>query len=125
LSDFEELDYRRTRLGELSLRRRRVLSLGGTEIYEVKPGDEFLMSSLFSQGEIALAGTTGEGFDPVAPGRRFHAVLLGVDHSPRGLLHPGRAAFSSPAGLRRLSDRTRLDYLNGVPTDEGRKKRDD
>jgi spermidine synthase len=181
-SDFEELDYRRTRLGELSLRRRRVLSLGGAEVYEVKLGDEFLMSSLFNQGEIALAelgldgldtgpldvvvgglglgytacavldlptvrevlviealpdvirwhrkglvplgtrltgnarcrlingdffalaGTPGEGFDPVAPGRRFHAVLLDVDHSPRSLLHPAHAAFYSPEGLRLLTD---------------------
>jgi len=164
------------------LRRRRVLSLGGTEVYEVKLGDEFLMSSLFSQGEIALAelglsgldagpldvvvgglglgytacaaldlravrevlviealpdvirwhrkglvplgerltgdarcrlvngdffalaGSSGEGFDPVAPGRRFHAVLVDVDHSPRDLLHTGHAAFYLPAGLRRLTD---------------------
>lgn len=54
-SDFEELDYRRTPLGELSLRRRRVLSLAGREVFEVKLGDEFLMSSLFNEGEIALA----------------------------------------------------------------------
>ena len=55
MSDFEEIDYRRTPLGELSLRRRRVLSLEGREVYEVKLGDEFLMSSLFNEGEIALA----------------------------------------------------------------------
>ncbi|MEO7724660.1 MAG: spermidine synthase, partial [Chthoniobacterales bacterium] len=42
--DFEELDFRETPLGELSLRRRRVLSLGGMEIFEVKLGDSFLMS---------------------------------------------------------------------------------
>jgi len=181
MTDFEELDYRRTRLGELSLRRRRVLSLQGAEVYEVKLGDEFLMSSLFSHGEIALAelglagpdagpldvvvgglglghtaaaaldhravrevlviealaevirwhhkhlvplgakltadarcrlvngdffalaGSVEEGFDPVAPGRRFHAVLLDVDHSPRGVLHPAHAAFYLPAGLRLLT----------------------
>src|SRR5256885_13336761 len=40
--DFEELDYRKTPLGELILRRRRMLSLGGIEIYEVKLGDAFL-----------------------------------------------------------------------------------
>src|SRR5688572_27725065 len=54
-SDFEELDYRRTPLGELSLRRRRLLSLEGRVVYEVKLGDEFRMSSLFSEGEVALA----------------------------------------------------------------------
>jgi spermidine synthase len=52
--DFEELDYRQTPIGELSLRRRTQLSLG-IEVYEVKLGDEFLMSSLFTAGEIALA----------------------------------------------------------------------
>jgi spermidine synthase len=53
--NFEELDYRQTHLGELILRRRRVPALGDTEVYEVKLGDAFLMSSLFTTGEIALA----------------------------------------------------------------------
>jgi spermidine synthase len=52
--DFEELAFRATPLGELSLRRRMHLALG-VEVYEVKLGDEFLMSSLFTAGEIALA----------------------------------------------------------------------
>ena len=60
--DFEELAYRRTPLGDLSLRRRTELTLG-VEVYEVKLGDEFLMSSLFTAGEIALAelGLAGLG----------------------------------------------------------------
>jgi spermidine synthase len=51
---FEELDYRPTRLGPLSLRRRRHLSLE-SYIYEIKLGEEFLMSSLFTVSEVALA----------------------------------------------------------------------
>jgi spermidine synthase len=54
-SDFEELDFRQTPLGELILRRRRMLSLGGLEVYEVKLGDAFLMSSLFHTVEERLA----------------------------------------------------------------------
>ena len=53
--NFEELDYSQTAIGELSLRRRRVLSMGGAEVYEVKINDRLLMSSLVNQSEIALA----------------------------------------------------------------------
>ncbi|HEX8280753.1 MAG TPA: hypothetical protein VF551_05215 [Chthoniobacterales bacterium] len=53
--DFEELDYRETAMGELILRRRRLRALGDLEVYEVKLGDAFLMSSLFHQVEVALA----------------------------------------------------------------------
>jgi spermidine synthase len=51
---FEELDYRPTPIGVLSLRRRREMSLG-VDVIEIKLGDEFLMSSLFTASEIALA----------------------------------------------------------------------
>lgn len=51
---FEELDWRATPMGELSLRRRLEPSLG-IDIFEVKLGEEFLMSSLFTVAEVALA----------------------------------------------------------------------
>jgi len=51
---FEELDYRPTPIGALSLRRRRSLSTG-VDIYEIKLGDEYLMSSQFTAAEIELA----------------------------------------------------------------------
>jgi hypothetical protein len=51
---FEELDFRPTPMGVLSLRRRRQLSTG-LDIYEIKLGDQFLMSSQFTVAEIALA----------------------------------------------------------------------
>lgn len=54
-ADFAELDYRETPLGALSLRRRRVLALDGVEVWEVKLGEAFLMSSLFHEVEVALA----------------------------------------------------------------------
>jgi spermidine synthase len=51
---FEELDFRPTPMGVLSLRRRRHLTTG-LDIYEIKLGDEFLMSSQFTVAEIELA----------------------------------------------------------------------
>lgn len=176
---FEELDFRHTRIGDLSLRRRTELSLG-VDVFEIKLGDEFLMSSLFTEGEIALArlgldgldspldvvvGGLGLGytaraaldhpqirsllvieaipeiidwhrrglvplgaaisaeprcqlvhgdffalakspaasFDLPNPGRRFHAVLLDIDHSPSSVLHPSHAALYEPEGLRDMA----------------------
>lgn len=52
--NFEELDYRTTPIGALSLRRRRDLSLG-IDVFEIKLGDDYLMSSLLTVSEIALA----------------------------------------------------------------------
>jgi spermidine synthase len=51
---FEELAFAPTSMGELSLRRRRILSLD-IDVLEVKLGEEHLMSSLFTAGERALA----------------------------------------------------------------------
>ena len=176
---FEELDYRPTSIGTLSLRRRRDLSTG-QDVYEIKLGEAFLMSSRFTASEIALArlaladapagdldvvvgglglGYTAQavlehekvrslivvealdavvewhqtgllplgpsltsdprcrlvlgdffalsdsrdGFDAHAPGRRHHAILVDIDHSPDHLLDPANAAFYRPAGLRRLA----------------------
>ena len=52
--EFEELDYRQTPLGELILRRRTDPLLKKI-VFEIKLGEEFLMSSLFTAGETALA----------------------------------------------------------------------
>jgi spermidine synthase len=51
---FEELDWRSTSMGELVLRRRR-LPASDVDIFEVKLGDDFLMSSLFTVAEVAMA----------------------------------------------------------------------
>src|SRR6202521_1559713 len=177
--NFEELDFRPTPMGTLSLRRRRSLTTGN-DIYEIKLGDEFLMSSAFTAAEVALArlglaalertdldvvvgglglgytaqavlensgvrslvvvdalaeviewheqgllplgkqltgdprcrlvhgdffamSHSAEGFDPDAPERRFDAVLVDIDHSPRNLLHPRHAALYEPEALARLA----------------------
>lgn len=53
---------------------------------------------------FAMIGDSG-GLDPRTPDRRFHAILLDVDHSPRHVLHPRHAALYEPAGLRALAGR--------------------
>lgn len=181
---FEELDFRETPLGDLILRRRTVLSLDNLDVYEIILGDAFLMSSLFTTVEIALAdlglaaaengepldvvvgglglgytaaaalknpnvqslivvdylepviewhqqglvplGPTlnddsrcrfehgdffkralgeddGKRFDPENGDRKFHAILLDIDHSPSNLLHERHATFYQPEGLRELA----------------------
>ncbi|MDH6214508.1 spermidine synthase [Streptomyces pseudovenezuelae] len=182
---FEEIDWRPTPLGDISLRRRRDPA-SGADVYEVKLGDEFLMSSLFTAGEIALTrlglaglahtdldvavgglglGYTAQaalddsrvrslivvealgeviewhqrhlvplgallasdprcrlvqgdffeaigdrvGLDPQTPGRRFDAILLDIDHSPRHVLHPRHASLYQPPGLRAVADRLHPD----------------
>ena len=69
---FEELDWCRTRLGELTLRRRVELVTGDT-VYEVKLDDEFLMSSAFTVAErelahLGLSRAVGEDLDVLVGG---------------------------------------------------------
>ncbi|MBD5771479.1 spermidine synthase family protein [Marinomonas colpomeniae] len=52
---FEEIDSQDSPLGEISLRKRRIPAFGDREIYEVKLGEEFLMSSMFVEAEEALS----------------------------------------------------------------------
>ena len=65
MSRVEELGYQETPLGELTLRRRAEPLLGGEAVYEVKLGDEYLMSSLFTEAErqLAVLGLAGLGED--------------------------------------------------------------
>ncbi|TQN33222.1 hypothetical protein FHX37_3227 [Haloactinospora alba] len=55
-------------------------------------------------GDFFTLAADPAGLDPHTPGRRFHAVVVDIDHSPRHLLDPAHAAFYEPAGLRRLAD---------------------
>ncbi len=70
---FEEIDSQPSALGEITLRRRRIPALGDRDIFEVKLGDEFLMSSMFVDAEVALADlgierAAGESLDVVVGG---------------------------------------------------------
>jgi spermidine synthase len=53
--NIEELGYQKTHLGDLTLRQRVEPRLNGREVFEVKLGDEYLMSSLFTEAERQLA----------------------------------------------------------------------
>ena len=61
--EFTELDYQETPLGAISLRRRSEPRLGGKVLYEVKLGEEFLMSSLFVEAEEQLAALALQSLD--------------------------------------------------------------
>lgn len=82
----EELDWQPTAMGELTLRRRLDPALG-VEVFEVKLGEEFLMSSLFTVAEeelanLGLAAVDGDGL----------AVLVGG----LGLGYTAVAALAEP-----------------------------
>lgn len=84
---FEELAWSRTPRGEISLRRRIEPTLK-VEVYEVKLGDEFLMSSLFTVAEIelarlGLAEAKGDQLDVVVGG-------LGLGCTARAALEDSR-----------------------------------
>jgi spermidine synthase len=190
---FEHIDSQQTEMGEISLRRRLEPSLL-VDVYEVRLGDEYLMSSLFTASEIQLAElglaqfpdtdldvvvgglglgytaravlddprvrslhvvealgavldwherklvpfaeelvtdprchlVTGDffamvakntGFGPHSPDR-CHAVLVDIDHTPRGHVHPSHARFYTPEGLRPLAVRLHPDGVFGLWSDD-------
>lgn len=172
----EELAFHKTSLGDLILRRRQEPLLQNTEIFEVKLGDDFLMSSLFTESEkqlaaLGLADLKGEldvvvgglglgytaaaalenknvrsllvidkfqevigwhqnklvpmgavlssdqrcelragdffalaraNFDAADKERKFDAVLLDIDHSPRHFLDEKNESFYGAEGLNQL-----------------------
>jgi len=84
---FEELDRRVTAMGDLVLRRRVEPTLH-LDVFEVKLGDEFLMSSLFTTSEVALAqlglaGVEDPEIDVVVGG-------LGLGYTAREVLADAR-----------------------------------
>ena len=86
---FEELDYWPTPIGAVSLRRRWEPNFR-REVYEIKLGDEFLMSSLFTVSEEALATL---GLDALEGDRLDVAVGgLGLGYTARAALDHARVA---------------------------------
>ncbi|MEU7904776.1 spermidine synthase [Actinoplanes sp. NPDC049118] len=87
---FEELAWRETPIGEISLRRRLDPRLN-VDVYEVKIDDEFLMSSLFTVAEIELARL---GLAALPAGARPDVVVggLGLGYTARAVLEDPRVA---------------------------------
>jgi spermidine synthase len=88
---FEELDYWPTPIGAVSLRRRYEPTYR-QEVYEIKLGDEFLMSSLFTVSEEALANLAMNALDGDKPDVIVGGLGLGytaravLDHDATGSL---------------------------------------
>ena len=178
MAQVEELGFQQTPLGDLTLRRRLEPRLNNREVFEVKLGDEYLMSSLFTEAEqqlatLGLAPLAGKldvvigglglgytaaetlknksvhrllvidlfqpvidwhqaglvplgelltsdlrcelrqgdffalsrtGFDADAPERKFDAILLDIDHSPKHFLDEKNESFYTIKGLNALRD---------------------
>lgn len=88
---FEELDFQQTPMGELFLRRRVEPTLG-VDVYEVKLGDEYLMSSLFTEAEeqlahLGLAATTGSDLAVLVGGLGLgYTAVAALEHPSVGSL---------------------------------------
>lgn len=54
-------------------------------------------------GDFFAMAAGATGFDGDAPRRRYHAIVVDIDHTPRQVLHPSHAAFYRPEGLRALA----------------------
>ncbi|PKM31200.1 MAG: spermidine synthase [Gammaproteobacteria bacterium HGW-Gammaproteobacteria-11] len=98
---FEEIDIQPSAIGEISLRRRRIPALGDRDIYEVKLGEEFLMSSMFPEAEIALSRL---GLAAVS-GDQLSVVVGGL-----GLGYTAVAALED----QRVGELLIIDYLDTV-----------
>ncbi len=98
---YEELDFRPTPIGDLMLRRRRMPQFGDRDIYEVKLGEHFLMTSLFHEAESQLAklGLDALNYD------ELDVVVGGL-----GLGYTAVAALEDP----RVKSLVIVDYLEAV-----------
>ena len=85
---FEELDYQKTPLGDLILRKRTVLSLENLEIYEIILGDSFLMSSMFTVVEQELSRLGLTKASAAFPDEKIDVIVGGL-----GLGYTAKAAL--------------------------------
>ena len=86
---FEELDWRETPMGVISLRRRHD-PLFDKDVYEVKLDDDYLMSSLFTVAEVEVARLALAAL-PAGRDARYDVVVGGL-----GLGYTAQAVLDSP-----------------------------
>lgn len=67
---------------------------------------------------FALSADPSSGFDHDAPARRFDAILLDIDHSPRALLSEESGSFYSPMGLDNVRAHLKPDGVFAMWSDE-------
>jgi spermidine synthase len=89
-SNLEILAYEQTPLGPLCLRRRELLSVPGTVVTEVTLNHEFLMSSLYTESETALARLALDAH----PGDGLRVLVggLGLGYTAAAVLESARVA---------------------------------
>ncbi|RTE65599.1 spermidine synthase [Amphritea opalescens] len=85
---FEEIDSQASPLGQISLRKRRMPAFGDRDIYEVKLGEEFLMSSMFVDAEealstLGLAAVEGDQLSVVVGGLGLGYTAVAALKDPR------------------------------------------
>jgi len=69
-------------------------------------------------GDFFALAASPEGFDPQKPGRRFHAILIDIDHAPDRLLDRRSGSFYSPEGLSRLAAHLHPGGIMGLWSDD-------
>ena len=69
-------------------------------------------------GDFFAAVGTDVGLDPARPGRRYDAVLVDIDHSPRHHLHDGNSEFYRADGLRALARHLRAGGVFALWSDD-------
>ena len=77
-------------------------TISTVEIQEVTLGPKLTADPRcrFLHGDFFALAMSAGGFES---GRRYHAVLLDIDHSPGDLLHERHGAFYSVTGLRAMA----------------------
>jgi len=71
----------------------------------------------FIPGDFFALAASGDGLDPLAPGRRFDAVLVDIDHSPDELLDQRSTGFYTDEGLMAVARHMRPGGVFGLWSD--------